>query len=164
MWLLKNPACSRRSSEISLGCISLRCPPPCVLLVLLRCATVAASCRKTYKSPFRADVIFSSFISTLLLLPSRTQLQPCSELRSPVPSLQMESASDTLPSPFCLPCFPIGLHGASLYAVQITAVTLANHTHKHTHARTHAGAGSSRLSDIHAQSVRGNLFFTSLFK
>lgn len=53
----------------------------------------------------------------------------------------VKSASDILPSPFCLPCAPIGLHGASLSAGQIVSLTLAR---ARTHTLAHADCARTR--------------------
>lgn len=75
-------------------------------------------------------------------LSGRPDLNPSSS----DPSLQMESASDALPSPFCPPCAAIGLHRESASGAQITAshwpithtrtqtLTII-HTHTHTWSR-----------------------------
>lgn len=56
--------------------------------------------------------------------------------------------SSPLPSPFCHPRALIGLHGASVSAAQIMAVTLANHARRNTHTET----------QTHARTLDGELF------
>lgn len=48
----------------------------------------------------------------------------------------VKSASDILPSPFCLPCAPIGLHGASVSAGQIVILHWCARTQTQTHVQT----------------------------
>lgn len=82
---------------------------------------------------------FSSFNSSLSLLPSQTEPWSGPHWLEKRSSLQMESASDSLPSPSCLPCPPIGPYSASVSAGQITAVTLTNQIHTHTHVHRRRG-------------------------
>lgn len=66
-----------------------------------------------------------------------------------------------LPSPFCPPRAPIGLHGASVSAAQIISDT--GQSHAHTRARTHilTRTGERRRAHAHAMRFLKHSFLTS---
>lgn len=111
-----------------------------LLPCLLRSAAFPPPQRTTTLRSVQNWCNFSSFNSSLSLLPSQTESWSGPHWLEKRSSLQMESASDSLPSPSCLPCPPIGPYSASVSAGQITAVTLTNQIHKHARTQTEGNA------------------------
>lgn len=152
--VLKNPPYSLWSSGISSGCFWLHRPSPWAqtsaspLLVTADCSWRLRSVQSACNSLL---IYISPALWRLCGLSGSADLNPSSS----DPSLQMESASDRLPSPFCLPCAPIGLHRESASAAQITASHWPI-----THTRTQT------LTVIHTLThlIQGDLFFKSILK